>query len=56
LPGAEGILEILSHHAALITTLTKGSIRVRDSAGEVQQFEIENGVVECANNRVVVLL
>ena len=56
LPGTEGMFEILPHHEALVTTLKKGIIRVCDSAGEVRQFEIENGVVECANNRVVVLL
>lgn len=56
LPGTEGMFEILPHHEALVTTLAKGIIRTRDATGEVQQFEIENGVVECANNRVVVLL
>ena len=56
LPGSEGELTILPHHEALITTLKAGTISVRVAGGETKHFPIENGVLECSNNRAVVLL
>ncbi len=55
-PGTAGAFGVLPHHEALVTTLKAGTISVKDQSGEVMQFPIENGVLECANNRVVVLL
>jgi F-type H+-transporting ATPase subunit epsilon len=56
LPGAAGEMTILPHHEPLITTLKGGSIRVKDQSGESKEFSIESGVLECASNKVVVLL
>lgn len=56
LPGSEGEMTIMPHHEALITTLKTGTISVRIMGGETRTFAIENGVLECSNNRVVVLL
>lgn len=55
LPGAAGELTILPHHEPLVTTLKKGAVLVRDASGE-KRFAIEDGVLECSGNRVVVLL
>lgn len=55
LPGTAGQLTVLPHHEALVTTLKKGTIIVKESLGE-KTFDIENGVLEVANNRAVVLL
>jgi F-type H+-transporting ATPase subunit epsilon len=56
LPGAAGEMTILPHHEALVTTLKEGSISVKDQGGETKTFAVESGVLECSNNRVVVLL
>ena len=55
-PGSSGIMQILPHHEAFVTTLKPGLISVKASGGETKTFEIESGVVECSNNKVVVLL
>jgi len=54
-PGSEGDMTILPHHAPLITALRSGTVIVRTEAGD-QQFEIEKGLVEISNNEVIVLL
>ena len=56
LPGAAGEMTILAHHEPLVTTLKRGTIAVKPSDGEDKIFEVEDGVVECSGNRVVVLL
>lgn len=55
LPGQAGELTLLAHHEPIVTTLKPGVITVRDESGE-KKFNIENGVLECSDNRVVVLL
>ncbi len=55
-PGASGVMTILPHHEPIVTTLKEGTISVKDESGSVSTFDIASGVLECANNRVVVLL
>ncbi|MDP3927392.1 MAG: ATP synthase F1 subunit epsilon [Bacteroidia bacterium] len=54
LPGIAGKFQILKGHAALISSLEKGMIVVKDKAGK-QEFEVNGGVVEVLNNKVTVL-
>ena len=54
-PGAGGEFTILAHHEPLVTNLKKGIITVRHE-NDVKKFSIENGILECSNNRAVVLL
>jgi len=54
LPGADGSLGILSHHAPLITTLQAGEVLVRTAQGE-ERFAVRGGTVEVLHNRVTVL-
>lgn len=56
LPGSKGSFEILENHAALISTLEEGPVKVIDKAGETHNFQIKKGVVECLNNNIVVLV
>ena len=56
LPGTAGEFTVLAHHEPIVTTLKKGTIAVRDAAHAEHTFAIENGVLECSGNRVVVLL
>jgi F-type H+-transporting ATPase subunit epsilon len=55
LPGAEGSFGILNNHAPIIATLKKGTVKVTDSKKTVENFEINGGVVEVLNNKVIVL-
>jgi F-type H+-transporting ATPase subunit epsilon len=54
LPGSKGQFQVLPNHAALVSSLEKGKVRIH-SAGSEQQFEISGGVVEVLNNKIVVL-
>jgi len=56
LPGSKGSFEILENHAALISTLESGPVKVIDKEGKVHSFHISKGVVECLDNNVVVLV
>ncbi len=54
LPGTDGKFQILNGHAALISSLTKGVVVVKNKEGK-QEFEVSGGVVEVLNNKVIVL-
>ena len=55
-PGVSGEFTVLPHHEPLVTTLKAGTITVKDTLGDTKEFAVEQGVVECSGNRVVVLL
>jgi F-type H+-transporting ATPase subunit epsilon len=55
LPGSKGSFEILNHHAPIISTLEKGRIKVIEESGEVLYFEVEGGIVENKDNKIIVL-
>ena len=54
LPGSDGSLGILSHHAPLVTTLRKGEITLKTDGAEMT-FEVNGGTVEVLNNHVTIL-
>ncbi len=54
LPGSEGEMGILPHHAALLTTLNYGELRVRKGGAE-ESFIVYGGVAEVRPDRVIVL-
>lgn len=53
-PGTDGAFEVLSNHAPLIGTLSKGNIKIR-SIGNEKNVMIDGGLVEVLNNKIVVL-
>ncbi len=53
-PGAEGEFAVLPQHAAFITTLAPGELRIIRS-GEEEAMAITGGFFEVRNDRVVVL-
>ncbi len=55
LPGAEGSFGILKGHAPIIATLKKGIVKITDTKKHVENIEINGGVVEVLNNKIVVL-
>jgi F-type H+-transporting ATPase subunit epsilon len=55
LPGAEGSFGILKNHAPIIATLKKGVVKITDTKKHVENVEINGGVVEVLNNKIIVL-
>ena len=55
LPGSKGQFEILKNHAAIVSSLDKGSVKVKTTDGKTQLFEVNGGVVEVLDNKIVVL-
>jgi len=54
LPGIEGELGVLPHHAPLVSMLGVGELRIRKS-GEVESFAIVGGFLQVRPDRVVVM-
>ena len=55
LPGTKGSFEILNNHAPIISTLTKGKIKIIDSEKATKFFEINSGVAEVQKNKIIIL-
>jgi F-type H+-transporting ATPase subunit epsilon len=53
-PGAEGTLGILPNHAALISLLDSGELRVK-KGGQEESLIVFGGFIEVVDNRVIVL-
>ena len=53
-PGSDGELTVLPHHAAFITTLSPGELRIV-KGGEEEAMAITGGFLEVRNDRIVVL-
>lgn len=53
-PGIEGVLGILPQHQPLITALSFGELRLKTD-GEEHSFAIGGGVLQVANDHVIVL-
>ena len=56
LPGTIGSFEILNNHAPIISTLEKGKIKVVEESGQILFFEVEGGIVENKDNKIIVLV
>ena len=54
-PGSEGYLGVLAHHAALVTALAAGDLTVRRANGSEEKVAVSGGFFEVSNNRATVL-
>jgi len=54
-PGSKGSFQILKNHAPIISTLDKGKIKIVDQGGKTTYFDVDGGVIEAKNNKVIVL-
>jgi F-type H+-transporting ATPase subunit epsilon len=54
-PGEKGSFEILKGHASIISSLSKGEVKVIDANKRSLYFEIEGGVVECKSDQIIIL-
>lgn len=53
-PGSKGQFQMLENHAAIISTLVNGKVKVKTTSGE-QLFDVKGGVVEMLRNKVIIL-
>ncbi len=56
LPGSKGAFEILENHAAIISTLEKGRIKVQTSSEDDKFFDVNGGLIEFSDNKLNVLV
>ena len=66
-PGSDGSFGVMKDHAAIVSTLKEGTIKVTQVDGGVNQidpkastdkellFDVKGGVVEVNNNHIIVL-
>ncbi|MBM3170699.1 MAG: ATP synthase F1 subunit epsilon [Bacteroidetes bacterium] len=54
-PGSDGSFELMDKHAALISTLKKGLLRIVETSGTEISIDILSGVVEISDNQVTIL-
>jgi len=55
IPGSEGYLGVLAHHAALVTALKPGTLSLRRPGGAEARWQVSGGGVEVGGNRATVL-
>lgn len=55
-PGVSGQFEILKGHAAIVSSLTKGEVRILDASGASKSFSIQRGFVEVLRDEVSLLV
>lgn len=53
-PGAEGYLGVLAHHAPLLTTLGAGKLTLRIGS-KIQEFQLRGGFLEVHANEATIL-
>ncbi|MCF8372868.1 MAG: ATP synthase F1 subunit epsilon [Bacteroidales bacterium] len=55
LPGSNGSFEIMNNHAPIISTLNRGKVRIIAADGKEYSFDIAGGVIESAENKIIIL-
>lgn len=54
-PGTKGAFTILHNHAPIISTLTKGQIKIVPEGSKAETISIEGGVIEVKKNTIIIL-
>jgi F-type H+-transporting ATPase subunit epsilon len=54
-PGTEGYFGVLAHHAAMVTALSAGTLKVRGADGAEERWDVAGGFFEVSNNTATVL-
>ena len=55
-PGSDGSFEMLENHAAIVSSLGKGEVRIIKANGERMTFAVNGGFVEMLNNEAALLV
>ena len=54
-PGKKGSFQVLKDHAPIISTLDNGPVIIIDPDGSETIYEINGGVIEVKQNRIILL-
>ena len=54
-PGTLGEFQVLYNHAAMVSTLQIGIMKIEDEAGNKKEFSTSGGILEVKNNKISVL-
>ncbi len=54
-PGMMGYLEVLSHHAPLISLLKPGKLVIKDSHRKTFNWDLNDGYLEVSSNQAIIL-
>jgi len=54
-PGIKAPFQVLNNHAPIVSSLEKGEVTVKTSAGSEETFSIESGFIEVLNNNISIL-
>ncbi len=55
-PGTGGQFEVLENHAAIVSSLDPGNIRIILADGSIKNVEIQSGFIEVLKNEVALLV
>jgi F-type H+-transporting ATPase subunit epsilon len=55
-PGVSGQFEILKGHAAIVSSLNQGTVRIIDTSNQTKTFTIDKGFVEVLRDEVSLLV
>jgi len=55
-PGTNGSFQLLNSHASIVSTLESGVVTIRKPEGEELAFDIQSGLLECKNNKIIILV
>jgi len=54
-PGSDGSFEVENNHAAIISTLQEGNIKIITDDEETKNIGIKGGVIQVLKNQIIVL-
>jgi F-type H+-transporting ATPase subunit epsilon len=54
-PGSKGSFTVLRNHAPIISTLTKGVLKITTEDLKTEIIEIQGGVIEVKKNMIILL-
>jgi F-type H+-transporting ATPase subunit epsilon len=54
-PGKKGSFQVLKDHAPIISTLEKGPVIIVDQTNNEIRYEIQEGVIEVKQNKIILL-
>lgn len=55
LPGINGRFQLLNLHAAMVSSLKEGEVRIEGKDNQNHSFQIKGGILEIINNKAIIL-
>ena len=54
-PGKSGKFQMLNNHTPIVSSLKKGTVKILDKKNNNKTIEINSGVIEMKQNKVIIL-